>query len=70
MLSIDAPCTFLDVDTKRDEVFDSLAQSSTNYDDTKALLQDHYISCLSVMTRQMQSQLPGGEYWNPSVELL
>ena len=34
------------------------------------LLQDLCTSCLLVMNRQLQSQLPGGEYWNPSPELL
>ena len=70
LLSVDAPCAFREVDIKRDEVFDSLVKSNSDDVDTKVLLQDPCTSCLSVMNRQLQSQLPGGEYWNPSPELL
>ena len=70
LLSVDAPCAFREVDIKRDEVFDSLVKSNSDDADTKALLQDLCTSCLLVMNRQLQSQLPGGEYWNPSPELL
>ena len=69
LLSVDALCAFREVDIKRDEVFDSLVKSNSDDADTKALLQDLCTSCLSVMNRQLQSQL-GGDYRNPSAELL
>ena len=44
-------------------------QSSHDDEATKGLLEELLKACLDVMDRQLESQLPGGKFWNPTPEL-
>ena len=70
LLETTAPCAFPEVDVKRDIVFDSLVQSTEFDNETKIVLQDLCKACCDVMSRQLETQLPGGAFWHPSAELL
>ena len=54
----------------KDSVLKSLVEPTTFQEDTQALLQELCRACVSVMERQLTSQLPGGKFWNPSEELI
>ena len=70
LLQSDAPCAFSSVEVKRDTVFDSLVEPTEFDAPTKSILQDLCKACCEVMARQLKTQLPGGQFWNPSAELL
>ena len=55
---------------KRDTVFHSLVDRTDFNGETILLLQSLCKDCVEVMERQLKTELPGGEYWNPSAQLL
>ena len=70
LIQPDAPCAFSSVEVKRDTVFRSLVEPTDFNSETISLLKALCKACVEVMERQLQSQLPGGEFWSPSAQLL
>ena len=70
LIQPEAPCAFSSVEVKRDTVFRSLAEPTDFNSETISLLKALCKACVEVMERQLQSQLPGGEFWSPSAQLL
>ena len=70
LIQPNAPCAFSCVDVKRDTVFLSLMERTEFDGETISLLQTLCKACVEVMERQLKSQLPGGEFWSPSTQLL
>ena len=70
MIRPNAPCAFSCVDVKRDTVFHRLVDRTDFNSESILLLQSMCKACVEMMERQLKSQLPGGEYWHPSAQLL
>jgi hypothetical protein len=60
---------FFSVEVIQDTVFANLTEASSNDLQTKVLLQTLCKKCLLVMDRQLQTQLPGGAFWDPDANL-
>jgi len=70
MIKANADSVFPTVEVIRDPVFKSLTQSNSTDAATIQLLQLLCMRCIDVMGRQLQSQLPGGEFWQASEETI
>ena len=70
LIQPDAPCAFSSVEVKRDTVFRSLVEPTDFNSETISLLKALCKAGVEVMGRQLQPQLPGGEFWSPSAQLL
>ena len=57
-------------DVKKDSVFDHLTKSDENDGATGELLRQMFANIQEVMDRQLCDQLPGGQYFDPSQELV
>ena len=70
VLSGSASAVFPTVPLKKDNVFECLTQSGNATDDTAVLFSSVCREMLVAAERQLSDQLPGGQYWNPSPELV
>ena len=64
------PSVFANVPVKDDIVLDSLKKPTSSNDKTIALLRELCKTCLSVVERQLTTQLDGGCFSNPSATLV
>ena len=69
LVSSPPPSVFVDFPVISDPVLDCLMPQTQDRDILK-LLQDLSRACLDVVNRQLSSQLPGGEFWQPSPRLI
>ena len=71
LLEIPLPSAFKDIPVLEDPILSSLATPMTRSTDadTIELLQELCNACLDVVNRQLQSHLPGGEFWLPTKQL-
>lgn len=66
LLQADPPSAFAGVPVLKDIVLDTLLQPTDTDGETKQMIQELCVACLDVMERQLVSQLPGGQFWDPS----
>ena len=65
-----SPCSiFSDVPVPEDPVYHSLLSPNSDDNKVKQLLSVLCKACLRVVERQLSSQLPGGEFWEPNPAL-
>ena len=70
---LDGEILLSDVQVTKDEIFDELFRSTNDLDLdilTQECLEMICCCCLVVIVRQLEDQLPGGKYYQPSQELL
>ncbi|KAK6171849.1 hypothetical protein SNE40_018274 [Patella caerulea] len=60
------PSIFDGIHVQEDLVLESLLKTTDSDGAIVALLQKLFASILAVVQRQLKSQLPGGEFWEPS----
>lgn len=70
VLSGQGHAIFSEVELKRDDVFNKLVAPTDSDEDTKTLLKKIFTGFKDVYTRQLADQLPGGEHYQPSSDLI
>lgn len=71
LMSPNPPSIFKDIGVKEDIVLHSLLEPLETVKQSQCLqlVQDMCHACLAVIERQLQSQLPGGAFWDPSPQM-